>query len=225
MEPKKNPSKDVHRYSHQFFLLGLGISCAIMIMAFAWETEVTKHKPEPPPFPDPPFTLYPVPVVPEQEPPTQKPVREKKVIMDLTQVTEATSTDEPQEEWTTPAPEAPGPIEVVIDMEKDIYKDTFIVVEHKPEPVGGYEGFYKFLRKELKYPTLAKRNHTEGSVFVEFVVNKDGVPANLKVVKGIGSGCDEEALRALSKVRWAPGKQRGHAVSVKMTMAIYFKLQ
>jgi protein TonB len=77
----------------------------------------------------------------------------------------------------------------------------------------------------MKYPTKAKTRNTEGRVFVEFVVNKEGMPVNMKVLRGIGNGCDEEAMRVLSLAKWNPGKQRGRQVSVKMVMPIYFKLE
>ena len=65
---------------------------------------------------------------------------------------------------------------------------------------------------------------TEGNVFVEFIVNKNGEPSDLKIIRGIGSGCDEEALRVLSLTKWEPGKQRGKPVRVKMVIQLNFKL-
>jgi Periplasmic protein TonB, links inner and outer membranes len=59
---------------------------------------------------------------------------------------------------------------------------------------------------------------------VEFVVNKNGAPSDLKVTKGIGGGCDEEAMRVIALSKWEPGKQRGNPVRVRMSMAINFKL-
>lgn len=102
--------------------------------------------------------------------------------------------------------------------------EFFIIVEENPEPTNGYANFYKELSKNLKYPNQARRMGIEGKVFVEFIVNKNGEASDLKVIRGIGSGCDEEAMRVLSLTTWKPGKQRGKPVRVKMVMPISFML-
>ena len=97
--------------------------------------------------------------------------------------------------------------------------------ERQPEPINGLKAFYEQLGKSIKYPTQAKRNGTEGKVFVEFIINKNGEPSDLKILRGIGSGCDEEAMRVLALTKWEPGKQRGKPVRVKMILPIYFQLE
>jgi protein TonB len=77
----------------------------------------------------------------------------------------------------------------------------------------------------MKYPAQARRMGIEGKVFVEFVVDKDGTLTEVKTVKGIGAGCDEEAVRVIqSAPKWKPGKQRGRPVKVRMILPIIFKL-
>ena len=77
----------------------------------------------------------------------------------------------------------------------------------------------------MKYPNQARRMGIEGRVFVQFVVDKDGQLTEIKAVKGIGAGCDEEAVRVLkSAPKWKPGKQRGRPVKVRMILPITFKL-
>jgi protein TonB len=98
-------------------------------------------------------------------------------------------------------------------------------VENQPAPVGGYEAFYKYIGKNIKYPDQARRMGVEGKVFVQFVVDKDGSITDVQVLKGIGSGCDEEAIRVVkSAPKWTPGKQRGRPVRVRMSVPIAFKL-
>jgi protein TonB len=70
----------------------------------------------------------------------------------------------------------------------------------------------------------AQRTGTEGKVFVQFVVSKTGEPTDLKITKGIGAGCDEEAMRVIGKTKWEPGRQRGQPVRVRMTLPVYFQL-
>ena len=92
-------------------------------------------------------------------------------------------------------------------------------------PKGGMQAFYEYVGKKLKYPAQARRMGIEGRVFVEFVVGKDGTLQDVTVIKGIGSGCDEEAIRVLKlSPRWEPAKQRGKAVKQRIVLPIVFKL-
>ena len=103
--------------------------------------------------------------------------------------------------------------------------EIFTIVEVQPSPVGGMRAFYQYVGNNLKYPKRASRMGVEGRVFVEFIVEKDGSLTDVKIAKGIGAGCDEEALRVLNSApNWNPGKQRGNPVRVRMVMPIMFKL-
>jgi periplasmic protein TonB len=83
-----------------------------------------------------------------------------------------------------------------------------------------------FLQRNLNYPYAAKENNIEGSVVIQFVVNEDGTVTEARVIKGIGGGCNEEALRVVrSMPKWKPGKQNGHAVKVFYTLPIRFVLE
>ncbi len=104
-------------------------------------------------------------------------------------------------------------------------EEIFTIVQEQPSPVGGMKAFYDYVFDNLNYPTKASRMGIEGRVFVEFVVERDGSLTDIKAVKGIGGGCDEEAVRVISEApKWNPGKQRGRAVRVRMIMPIVFKL-
>lgn len=103
--------------------------------------------------------------------------------------------------------------------------DYFIVVEKMPEPKGGYVEFYKILNHHIKYPAQAKRMHAKGKVVVEFIVDENGELQNMIVLKGIGMGCDEEAMRVIRLTKWNAGRQRGTPVKVKMVQPIYFDLR
>lgn len=99
-------------------------------------------------------------------------------------------------------------------------QEVFIVVENMPELVGGQAG----LQSKVEYPDVAKRNGIEGRVTVQFIVDKNGDVKNPKVIRGIGGGCDEEALRVVSQAKFKPGIQRGQNVEVEMSLPILFKL-
>lgn len=110
------------------------------------------------------------------------------------------------------------------DLIKDV-NEIFDIVEDQPAPVGGMSEFYKYIGNNMKYPNQARRLGIEGRVFIQFIVDKEGNLTNVKAVKGIGAGCNEEAVRVIENAtKWVPGKQRGKTVNVRMILPITFKL-
>ena len=103
--------------------------------------------------------------------------------------------------------------------------DPFISVQQMPEFPGGQEAFGKYLSKNLRYPSQAQENNIQGRVTVSFIVETDGSLSNIHVLRGIGAGCDEEAVRVIKKApAWRPGKQNGKAVRVMYNVPIVFNL-
>nr|WP_294894918.1 TonB family protein [uncultured Pedobacter sp.] len=102
----------------------------------------------------------------------------------------------------------------------------FTNVEVLPSFPGGIEAFGKFLGKNMKYPEDARKQNIQGRVFCQFVVEKDGSLSNIKVVRGIGDGCDEEAVRVLAlSPKWNPGMHKGEIVRVSYVLPIFFQLK
>lgn len=125
------------------------------------------------------------------------------------------------------APEASAPttLEKAIEVAPPT-NDIFLAVEQQPEYPGGLEALRSFLTNNLHYPRTAASAGIAGRVYVSFIVNSDGSLTDVQVQKGIGFGCDEEAIRVLQKMpRWRPGKQAGRAVRVKYTLPISFTLE
>ena len=115
--------------------------------------------------------------------------------------------------------------QVIESMPDEKADEIFVIVEVQPTPVGGMKAFYNYVGSNLNYPNKARRMGIEGRVFVEFVVEKDGSLTDVKVVKGIGGGCDVEAIRVISQApKWNTGKQRGRSVRVRMVLPIIFRL-
>jgi periplasmic protein TonB len=111
-------------------------------------------------------------------------------------------------------------------IEQEAPREIFTVVEEQPTYPGGDEARIKFLQANMKYPEEAKELGVQGKVFVTFVVEVDGSITDVKVLRGIGSGCDDEAVRVVKSMpRWVPGKQRGVPVRVQFNLPINFKLQ
>ena len=104
----------------------------------------------------------------------------------------------------------------------EVRRDTIVyeVVEDMPEPIGGLAA----LQAEVRYPQLARRAGIEGRVYVQFIVDEEGRVQNAQVVRGVGSGLDEEALRIVQQARFRPGRQSGEVVKVRMNLPITFQL-
>jgi protein TonB len=118
------------------------------------------------------------------------------------------------------------PEEKQIDETVEEKPEIFTFAEEMPSYPGGDEALYAFVTANIEYPEIAKRAGVEGKVFVSFVVTKDGSLSTIRVEKGIGGGCDEEAVSVIRKMpRWTPGKQNGRPVYVKVIVPILFKLQ
>jgi protein TonB len=117
----------------------------------------------------------------------------------------------------------------IAELRKSVTEDKkdqiYAVVEQMPEFPGGTEEMYKFIQKNLKYPDVARESGISGRVYVQFVVDKNGHINNVRCTRGIGGGCDEEAVRVIRKMpSWRAGKQNGQAVSVYYNLPIVFTL-
>ena len=105
-------------------------------------------------------------------------------------------------------------------------KEVFLSVEENPKFPGGPAKLLEYIQKNLEYPQIAIKNEIEGNVFVGFVVEEDGSVSDVKVLRGLGYGCDEEAIRLVNSLpKFKPGKRRGEPVRTTYTLTIVFKLQ
>ena len=103
---------------------------------------------------------------------------------------------------------------------------TVVMIEQQPTFPDGEAALFKYLANNLKYPAIARESNIEGTVYVQFTIAKDGSITGTKVLRGIGGGCNEEAMRVINAMpNWKPGRQQGNAVKVKYTLPIKFKLQ
>ena len=103
----------------------------------------------------------------------------------------------------------------------------FQLVEEKPSFNGGDANeFSKWVNSRLVYPEIAKENGVQGRVTLQFTVNADGTVSNVKVLRGVDSSLDKEAVRVVSSSpKWKPGKQRDRAVKVTYTVPVIFQLR
>lgn len=220
---KKKPEADLTRKSGLFFNIGLVISLSTTIITFQWRTynegnlmnlgnlddnfeDIMEIPPTEQPPPPPPVIQQPeiIEVADEEE-------IEQEIEIDLdVEITEETAIEE---------------IIISDEAEEEIADEIFDIVEEQAEPYGGISSFHKYFSKHMNYPPQARRMSIEGKVFLQFVVDKDGSITDVNVMKGIGAGCDEEAIRVLkSHPKWKPGKQRGRPVRVRRVIPIIFRL-
>jgi len=105
-------------------------------------------------------------------------------------------------------------------------KEIYTIVEEMPTFPGGDNARQRFLGSNIFYPVAATTYRIQGTVYIQFVIDTDGNVTNVKILRGIGGGCDEEAVRVVKLMpKWIPGKQNGKAKNVLFNMPIYFKLQ
>ena len=103
--------------------------------------------------------------------------------------------------------------------------EVYQIVEQMPQFSNGEEAMMQYIAEQVKYPAEAKKSGVQGRVFVGFVVEPDGSLSDFKVLRGIGHGCDEEALRVVESMpKWKPGMQRGKAVRVQYLVPVNFML-
>jgi periplasmic protein TonB len=108
-----------------------------------------------------------------------------------------------------------------VDTDTAIYN----VVEKKPEYPRGESAMLKFIYKNLKYPAEAKAKKIEGTVYIKFVIEKDGSISNATIIRDLEGGCGEEALKVINMMpKWSPGRQRGKPKRVSFALPVKFKL-
>lgn len=102
---------------------------------------------------------------------------------------------------------------------------VYTIVDQKAEFIGGDRELFKFISSRVKYPALAREKNTEGKVVIGFLINVDGSLEDIKVLEGIGNGCDEEALKLINTMPpWKPAIVNGKPVRSRHTLPISFKL-
>jgi len=228
METKKNKKYDLEPKRPLFFGVGMIISLSLALFAFEWKLEI-----EPIVLPQEPeieeIIILLDPIVTEQKiPEPPKPIKQEKQVINLaTDIIEVKDElFEPKEaEVIDQGEELVENIDTPINLPIEDPDEVFIVVEEKPFFPGGEKALLSYIAKNLRYPSKAQRMGIEGRVIVQFVIDKDGSVTDLNVLKGIGAGCDEEALRVMGNIpKFSPGKQRGKPVKVQMQVPILFRL-
>lgn len=227
MELKKSPKADLESKKLIFTEIGLIIGLALMLVAFEWKSydktvmDMGERQAED-------ITEEIIPITEQKiKPPPPAPVQQVvkiNIVEDDVEVDDDLDIDV-EADQNTEVDEYIAPVQRE-DEESAEETQIFMVVESMPEFPGGETALYKFLAENIKYPQMAKESGIQGRVFVTFVVERDGKVTDVRVLRGIGGGCDEEAIRVVKNMpKWAPGKQRGKSVRVQYNLPVKFTLQ
>ena len=216
MALKKNQKVDLRRKYQRYWEVSLIISLTIIVVAFKFfpefktdvigieapqelimteDVEATKQETAPPPPPKPPIPI---------EAPTDD-------VLDDVEI-ESTELDMDAEVAAPPPPPK---------KEEEVEPDFFVSVEQMPTPIGGIAA----IQNKIVYPEIAKRAGVQGRVYITAFVDEIGTVTKVELTRGIGAGCDEAAMEAVLATKFNPGKQRGRAVKVRVTVPVRFKLQ
>ena len=221
MELKKNPEANIEQKKTLLFMVGLVVALSSFCIIVQWKDydmvqamfgdfdydqeeeemiPITQQEIVPPP--PPPLAAVEIEIVEDDE-------EVEDIEIEETEIDEDTEVEI---------------VEIVEEVEAE--PEIFTVVEDMPGFPGGEEELFRFLGKNIKYPAMAKDAGIKGMVYVNFVVWIDGTIKDVKVLRGIGGGCDEEAMRVVKSMpKWKPGKQRGKTVPVSYNLPIRFTLK
>jgi protein TonB len=246
----KYPEVDAFALRNTFLEYGLLVALFLMILAFSWTTyekqidisqylgtlgdEIEMETPrtaEPPPPPPPPPQPTAVQIVASDLPEVETMTfQDQSIDAQAEVVAVPPAVVETKKEVAPPPPPPPA-----IDEEREIFK----IVEQNPMFPGceeiadkaerqkcAEEKMLQFIYSNIQYPSIARENGVAGMVVVQFVVERDGSISNITLVRDIGAGCGDEAMRIVKSMpKWNPGKQRERSVRVQFTLPVRFKLE
>lgn len=229
MEQKKTAKADLETKKGFFLQIGLIFALAVTLVAFEYKSydkkevmdlsggkraetpeemiQITQQQNTPPP-PAPPASTTIINIVDNDA-----------IVNDDISIDAEADENTQMEEYKAPV------VATQVVEEEVAEAEIFTVVEEAPSYPGGDEARIRFLQENIKYPQMARESGIQGTVYVTFVVEKNGSVTDVKVLRGIGGGCDEEAIRVIQAMPpWNAGKQRGKPVRVQFNMPIKFTL-
>jgi protein TonB len=225
MEPKKNPKKDLNRQRTLFLQIGLVIALTIVFLAFEWRTYDTNESLLNAGGPIQ-IDEEMIQITQQEQPPEPPKAPEVTTILEIVD-DDVVVEDEINIDVEARADQAVQSYVPVMteEVQEPMAEEIFTFVEEYPEFPGGDKALKEYIVNNIRYPEVARQSGISGIVYVQFVVEKDGSISDVKVLRGIGGGCDEEAMRVVKSMpKWKPGKQRGQPVRVYFTLPIEFKL-
>ena len=226
MNAKKSEAANLENKRPIFREIGMIIALSLVLLAFNWKTyEKQALQNYQRNTDNTPFELVPI----TQQKPPEPPKAPKPAVVHTINIVD---NDSPVDDILINAEanpmdtvEAYIPAPVVKEEENAQEEEIFRVVESMPVFPGGEEAVYEYLSENTKYPQMAQSAGITGTGYVSFVVEKDGSITDVQLLRSIGGGCDEEAIRVVKNMpSWTPGKQRNIPVRVMFSLGIKFTL-
>ena len=230
MEIKKSPKANLENKKTLFREIGLIAALGLVLLVFEWSStdkEVSSLAANTNVITD----EEQAPITQETPPPPPEQIKEPVMTEELQIVendvkveTDFISTDDSDQKIEIKPYVEAKPVEEEVEVEEEI---PFAIVEDKPMFQGkDANEFTKWVYNQIEYPEIAKENGIQGRVTVQFTIDKDGSVKDVKVLRGVDSSLDKEAVRVIQKSpKWSPGKQRNKPVKVKYTFPIIFQLR
>jgi protein TonB len=230
MQIKKSREVELERKKPTLFLLGLAVACAFVLSAFEWRTPIEENT-----FAgtmDDEISVFEVEDIPNSFRSEEKIIKNKPDVQK--EVTKAvidafTFDDEkiPMDDFEFPdIEEEPIVYDITPVSEENVDEEPLIFADVMPEFPGGEAARRAFLKGNLNFPQMAKDAGISGKVYIGFVVAKDGSIQDIEVLRGVGGGLDEEALKVVKAMpKWNPGFNNGRPVNVRFVMPISFTLR
>lgn len=226
MELKKSPKADLESKKSLFLEIGFVIALSLVLFAFEWTKEdisfsslgelqdLTGEE-----------EIIPITRQELQKPPD--PPKPQKVILELNIVEDDVELEDEFEIEDFEASQDEEIEIIAMEEEEEGEAEVFFIVEDMPTFRGGsLDNFRNYIQEAIEYPPIAMENGISGTVYVNFVVNKNGEITSIKIVRGVDPSLDNEVIRALKGApKWSPGKQRGKPVAVSMAIPVKFILQ
>jgi periplasmic protein TonB len=223
MEPKKTPKANLENKRLIFAQIGMVIALAMVFFAFEYRTYEAKSLVLPEKTGnEADIELIPITTQKKHEPPPPKQIAK------ITPIDNAEQADDPGMIDAAIMPDTPiPPFDPKPRQEESLIDDIPLAIpEVMPEFPGGTAALMAFLAREINYPALAREMNITGTVYIGFVIERDGSTSDIKLLRGIGGGCDQEAMRVVGLLpAWKPGMQAGRPVRVTYNLPVKFILR
>jgi protein TonB len=221
MKPKKTPESNLERLRFPLFLLGIAFAGSLVLTAFEWKTyekteQILESWPGSIDMKDEVIPIAPTKAPPKPPTSLRPSINGKDLLQDIFE-------NEPR---LTVNSTEPFKIEDIGFAAEQFYEEPVILEDEEASFPGGLDSLSRYLSQNVKYPKMARENGVKGKVFVEFVVSETGAVQQPKVLRGIGFGCDEEALNLVRNMpNWNPARINGKRTPVTFRLPVKFTLE
>ncbi len=228
MEIKKSPKADLEKGKGLSLLLGLVVAISVVYVSLEWRSASINANVNTNALAQ--ADIEDALIIEDQkqeEPPPEQPKPEEKIEVQLPEEIKVVDNDKKVKEMSFVSTDEDKPLPPPAPpAEEEQTEEIFTIVEEPCEFPGGQAALMKYLSKNIEYPEIAAENGIQGRVILSFVIERNGKPSQVKVMRGVDPALDKEAIRVVQNMpAWKPGKQQGKAVRQRFTLPVQFRLQ